>query len=151
MASPRGLRTRMRYASADIVDRLAALYWDRYRRPLFVSETASAGSLRRRRAWLDDSVAAVRRVRGRGIPLVGYTWWPLFALVSWGYREGRRPPGDYLLQMGLFDLRPEGGDDLHRVATPLVERYRELVSGGASAVGELETDATSVGGGIHVP
>ena len=124
-----GLRTRMPYASANIVDRLADMYFARYKRPIFVSETASEGSLARRRAWLEDSVSAVCRVRARGIPLVGYTWWPLFALVTWGYREGQKPPGFYLKQMGLWDLRStEAG--LERARTPLVDRYRQLVAEG---------------------
>ena len=131
-----GLRVRMPYASADIIDRLAHLYWQRYGRPLFISETASEGSVRRRLAWLEDSVAAVRRVRASGVPLIGYTWWPLFALVTWGYREGTKPPHDYLKQMGLWDLRP-AADGLERVATPLVDRFRELVAQGSAAAGPL--------------
>jgi beta-glucosidase len=131
-----GTRIRMRYASADIIDRLADLYWERYHRPLLISETASEGSVARRRAWLEDSVAATARVRSRGIPLIGYTWWPLFALVTWAYREGRKGPDEYLRQMGLWDLRstPQG---LERVPTELVARFRELVLGGAQAVGSL--------------
>src|SRR5690606_20300246 len=139
--SPRGLRIRMPYAGAEIVDRLAALYWHRYQQPLLVSETASEGSVRRRLAWLESSVEAVRRVRGTGIPLVGYTWWPLFALVSWGYREGHKAPEDYLRQMGLWDLRP-GATGLERVPTALVERYRNLAAGGAQAVGLLHSRLT---------
>lgn len=135
-----GLRTRMRYASADIVDRLADLYWQRYRRPLFISETASEGSLRRRGAWLEESVAAVRRVRTRGVPLVGYTWWPLFALVTWGYREGKKAPHDYLKQMGLWDLWPSPAG-LQRVPTPLVDRFRDLVAQGNASVGPLGSEA----------
>ena len=134
--SPGGLRIRMRYASADIIDRLADLYWQRYKRPLFISETASDGSVARRRAWLEDSVAATARVRGRGVPLVGYTWWPLFALVTWAYRQGRKAPHDYLKQMGLWDLRP-GPYGLERAPTELVARYRELVAAGGGAVGHL--------------
>jgi hypothetical protein len=137
------LRIRMRYAAGDIVDRLAALYWDRYRAPLLVSETAADGSVRRRAAWLEESIRAVARTRARGIPLVGYTWWPLFALVTWGYREGRKDPAAYLRQMGLWDLvRDESG--LARVATPLVERYREIVAGGSSRVGPLARPAGAV-------
>lgn len=131
-----GMRIRMPYASADIIDRLADLYWRRYRRPLLISETASEGSLARRRAWLEDSVAATRRVRARGVPLIGYTWWPLFALVTWAYREGRKAPHDYLKQMGLWDLHP-GPHGLERVPTALVARYRELVAAGVAAVGPL--------------
>jgi hypothetical protein len=130
------LRIRMRYAAGDIVERLAELYWGRYRVPLLISETAADGPVRRRAAWLEDSIRAVARTRARGIPLVGYTWWPLFALVTWGYREGRKEPAAYLRQMGLWDLvRDESG--LARVATPLVERYRELVAGGSNRVGPL--------------
>jgi beta-glucosidase len=134
--TPRGLRIRMRYASAQIIDRLADLYWHRYRRPLFISETASVGSVRRRAAWLDDSVAAVRRVRARGIPLIGYTWWPLFSLVTWAYREGKKPAADYLMRMGLWDLHPSP-NGLERVPTPLVHRFQQLVAAGAERVGPL--------------
>jgi beta-glucosidase len=130
------LRIQMPYASASIVETLAELYWHRYRRPIFISETASSGSVSRRAAWLDDSVAAARRVRARGVPLVGYTWWPLFALVTWGYREGRKAPHEYLKQMGLWDLR-RSEHGLERVRTPLVERFRELVASGAQQVGPV--------------
>ncbi|HWJ07091.1 MAG TPA: family 1 glycosylhydrolase [Steroidobacteraceae bacterium] len=131
-----GLRVRMRYAKAEIVETLADLYWQRYHRPLLISETASVGSVRRRRAWLDSSVEAVARTRSRGVPLLGYTWWPLFALVTWGYREGKKPPADYLYQMGLWNLARDASG-LARVPTPLVERYRELVAGGVREVGRL--------------
>jgi beta-glucosidase len=137
--TPRGVRVRMRYASADIIGRLSDLYWQRYNRPLFISETASEGSVRRRTSWLEDSVAAVREVRARGVPLIGYTWWPLFALVTWGYREGHKAPGSYLKQMGLWDLRPSSRG-LERVRTPLVDRYRDLVAGASSSVGPLVGD-----------
>jgi beta-glucosidase len=142
----RGLRIRMPYADAEIVERLSTLYWQRYGRPLLISETASEGTIARRRSWLDDSVTAVTRVRARGIPLIGYTWWPLFALVTWGYREGRKPPRDYLKQMGLWDLEA-GERGLERVRTPLVDRYRELAASGAAAVGALRPVAPTIAGG----
>lgn len=138
----RGLRIRMKYASADIVERLAGLYAHRYRRPVLISETASEGSVARRLAWLNDSVEAVARVRVKGIPLVGYTWWPLFALVTWGYREGRKPAAEYLRQMGLWDLRPEPSG-LERVPTVLVDRYRELVEAGSRSAGHLGVNKVS--------
>lgn len=130
-----GARSRwtMPYASADIVEKLGRLYWERYRAPIFISETASVGRVARRRAWLLDSVAAVRRLRGAGVPLVGYTWWPLFALVTWGYRQGTHPPAFYLKQMGLWDLDVS----LARVRTPLVDEFRALAGARAAAVGPL--------------
>ncbi len=149
--SRHGLRTRMPYASAEIVDRIAHVYWERYRRPLMITETASLGSITRRREWLEGSLAAVRRVRERGIPLVGYTWWPMFALITWAYRQGTHPAAYYVKQMGLFDL---DGPDLSRVATPLVELFRSYVEAGSHRVGRIET-TTSIAaenskGGAHV-
>jgi hypothetical protein len=134
-----GLRLRMPYASAEIVTRLGRMYWERYGQPLFISETASVGSVRRRRAWLQDSITAVRELRAGGVPLVGYTWWPMFALVTWAYRQGRHPPAYYLKQMGLWDLDP----DLRRVETLLVSQYRELVRAGSTPVGPLAQAKTT--------
>jgi beta-glucosidase/6-phospho-beta-glucosidase/beta-galactosidase len=127
------LRIAMRYADGALIEQLGALYWERYHSPLFISETASTGSVDRRQRWLDDSIEAVRRVRSRGVPLIGYTWWPLFALVTWAYRQGHHPPQYYLKQMGLWDL----DSSLERVSTPLVANFRRLVDGGCTAVGAL--------------
>lgn len=138
-----GVRWRMPYAGGELIEKLGVMYAERYGAPIFISETASVGSVKRRRAWLQDSVAAVRNLRERGIPLVGYTWWPLFALVTWGYRQGTHPPAYYLKQMGLWDLDP----DLRRVRTPLVDEFRELAIHGCAAVGEL---AMPVAGGARL-
>jgi beta-glucosidase len=138
----RGARVRIRASTAggELVERLGALYFGRYGRPLLISETASVGSVARRAAWLDASVGAVRNARARGIPIAGYTWWPLFALVAWAYREGTRPVSQYLQQMGLWDLCPNDVGALERVPTALVERYRSLVATGSGAVGSLATE-----------
>jgi beta-glucosidase len=127
-------RIRSLYAGADLLERLAELYAERYRCPIFVTETASWGSAGHRRAWLEESLDAVERARARGVPIVGYTWWPLFALVSWSWRQGRRPLAAHLLQMGLWDLDPS---DLSRIRTPLVDLYRELAAGGSRVAGRL--------------
>ena len=131
------LRISMVYAGGQLIDDLSALYWTRYRAPLFISETASTGSVRRRQEWLDASVEAVRRVRASGVPLIGYTWWPMFALVTWAYRQGAHPPKYYLKQMGLWDL----DDEFTRLPTPLVHSFRQLVQGGNHAVGLVPNPA----------
>lgn len=133
-----GLRIRMPYSSAEFVDRLGKLYWERYRSPLVITETASVDSVKRRRAWLNSSVEAVKRLRARGIPLIGYTWWPMLAIVTWAYRQGTHPAAYYLKQMGLWDIDPDPKANLRRIETPLVEVFRELVAGGCEAVGRLE-------------
>lgn len=143
------LRIRMPYGDGRLVDAVAQLYWRRYGAPLLIAETASSGSVGRRQQWLEQSVAAVRALRADGVPLVGYTWWPLFALVTWGYRQGRLPPAAYFRQMGLWDLDPSG----HRVRTPLVDRYRALASAGPAATGPLaradRRDPRLAGAGVN--
>ena len=138
----RGLRIRMPYAEGEIVERLARMYAERYDAPVFISETAAVGSVKKRRQWLQDSVESVRRARADGIPLVGYTWWPLFALVTWAYRQGMHPPSYYLKQFGLYDVAPNPEGRLVRLRTPLVDAFRELAEGGADAVGRLTAAAT---------
>lgn len=128
------LRIDKPYASGDLVAALGRLYHRRYGAPIFVSETASMGSVRRRQDWLDDSLTAVRVLRSEGVPLIGYTWWPMFDLVAWAYRQGRRSPADYLGRMGLWDLDPR---NLDRTETPLVRSYRSTVARGVEGVGLL--------------
>lgn len=137
------LRIRMPYASGDLVTKLGRMYFDRYRAPLFISETASPGSAQRRLAWLEQSVAGVRALRSEGVPLVGYTWWPMFALVAWAYRQKTRPVTDYLLQMGLWDLDPGPATPLRRIRTPLVEAFQAHVSRGCEPVGLLSKSQLS--------
>ncbi len=131
------LRIQMPYADGEIVSKLSRLYYERYKVPIFISETASLGSVKKRLAWLLDSVAATRQARTEGIPLVGYTWWPLFALVTWAYRQGEHPPEYYLKQMGLWNLKADDSGDLLRVRTPLVDSFKALVHSGTAQVGKL--------------
>ncbi|MGJ0506964.1 MAG: family 1 glycosylhydrolase [Methylocystis sp.] len=131
------LRIRMPHASGALVEKIGKLYFDRYGAPLMISETADKGSVARRLDWLNQSVAAVRGLRAGGVPIVGYTWWPMFALVTWAWRQGRRPLHDHLLQMGLWNLDPDPLGDLARIETPLVGAYRDLVRRGAEGVGPL--------------
>jgi hypothetical protein len=135
-STARGTRITMQYGAGSIIDELATMYWERYKRPLFISETAANG--RRRSRWMFDSFDAVRRVRTAGIPLVGYTWWPLFALIAWAYREEDLAFDKYLLQLGLFDLRLESDGLLRRVDTSLVADYQAAVGAGCGRVGILE-------------
>jgi hypothetical protein len=140
------LRVRMPFADAALVERLLASYADRYDLPVMISETASRGSLKRRRAWLEQSIAAVARARGRGVRVIGYTFWPMFALIRWAYLRGRHPAATYIEQMGLWDLEPASDGRLRRVSTPLVEDFRAVVAGGVSAVGPLASPKESEGG-----
>ncbi len=129
------IRIGMRRAGPELVTQLLRAYAARYRCPVMISETAALGSPRLRTAWLTDSVAAVRRLRASGVPVVGYTWWPMFALVGWSYRQGSCELHRHVLQMGLWDL--DAGDGLRRVRTAAVDAYARTVADGARLVGPI--------------
>ena len=82
-----------------------------------------------------ETLAAVREARASEVPVVGYTWFPMFSMVDWKYRWSRRGLEHHLLHLGLWDVQPCDGR-LDRVATPLVETYRRLVSEPTATVGE---------------
>ncbi|MEA2554489.1 MAG: beta-glucosidase [Fimbriimonadaceae bacterium] len=124
--------TRNRYASGELLEMLAKMYWERYDRPLMITETASMG--RRRLQWLEQSVDAVRRLRGAGVPVIGYTWWPMFSIVGWAYRQSSRDLAEHMVHLGLWDLDA----NLNRMETPVAGAYRNVVSGGAASVGLLK-------------
>ena len=71
--------------------------------------------------------------------LVGYTWWPMFALVTWPYRVGSKPVTEYLIQMGLWDLQAQADGTLARVRTRMVDRYRSCTASGIAQVGRIAT------------
>jgi beta-glucosidase len=123
----KGVRQVMLYAAPSVLAELCRMYYQRYRLPIMITETAAKGSVRKRAAWMDGSIQVVRQLRAEGVPIVGYTWWPLFALVSWPYRVGSLPLEAYLIQMGLWDLKPVNGR-LERIRTPLVDQYRAYVT-----------------------
>ena len=112
-------------------------YYQRYRVPIIVTETSARGPEEVRARWLEASVAAIRALRARGVPVVGYTWFPLFTMVDWRYRFGRGPVEEYRLDLGLYAL----GSERRWTATPLVEQFRSYVADPESAIGSLATEA----------
>lgn len=114
----------------DGLDRVLRLFWERYGKPVFLTETSMVGSVDARIGWLDESLALLHSLRDEGVNVVGYTWWPLFHFVDWAYRDGSGPADDYLVAMGMYDLVPNDVGVLERVRTPVVDRFREHAASG---------------------
>lgn len=106
----------------------------RYQLPIMITETSAKGNLARRAQWMDETVSAIYQLRRQGVAVVGYTWFPLFSMVDWIYRRGRRPLENYLIHLGLYDsaFDPEGV--LRRHVTPLVERYQKQINNPAPPI-----------------
>jgi beta-glucosidase/6-phospho-beta-glucosidase/beta-galactosidase len=131
----------------------------RYGIPLMITETAVEGSDGKKRAWLDELVTGLRRLRSEGVPMLGLTWWPLVDFVDWGWASGGavveefylrdgasgqprpvKPPGQpggpvtpFLRRMGMYSLHADGDGRLERTATGLLEHFRSHTAGDAAA------------------
>lgn len=129
-------------------------YHQRYDLPVLLTETSTIGSDARRLAWLEASVRSIGELREGGLPVLGYTWWPLFDLVDWDYaaadhgfpgftariatasgstetvqlvarREGQGVAA-YLARMGAWALEMSPDGTLVRRETPVAVRMRTL-------------------------
>jgi beta-glucosidase len=118
----------------SLTERLSTMYWRRYRVPLMISETASNGSVAKRSRWLTESTEACHHLRRAGVELVGYTWWPMFSLVSWSYLASKRPVEKHIVSMGLWDLDP----NLDRRETPLSHQFRTETERPMESIGREE-------------
>jgi beta-glucosidase len=100
--------------------------------PLLVTETSANEDITGRAAWMDETIAAVHEVRAAGLPVIGYTWFPLITMVDWAYRTSDRPVAEHLLHLGLWDSHFDEQGVLVREPTPLVEQYREYIRSDAT-------------------
>lgn len=95
--------------------------WQRYRRPLLVSETSHLGP--QRGAWMQEAAHEVARCLEEGIPVVGLCWYPVLSMPEW------EDPTQWTL-MGLWDIDPSRGD-LRRVPCPealqALEQARDIL------------------------
>jgi beta-glucosidase len=112
-------------------------YYERYRVPIFITETSAFGPDEIRERWLESSVEAVRSLRTSGVPVVGYTWFPLFTMIDWRYRLGRGPIESYRIELGLYKLS-EAIIGSRWNPTPLVQTFQRFVADPAAAAGRIE-------------
>lgn len=115
-------------------------YYRRYRVPVMITETSAFGPERVRSHWLDASLAVIKRVRQQGVPVIGYTWFPMLTMIDWRYRFGHGSVDQYRLGLGLYDLSNNGAEP-RWTATPLVNQLRNYINHTAESVGEAVTEA----------
>src|SRR3712207_9553627 len=98
-----------------------------------ITETSARGTHTLRSRWLRTSVAAVKDLRQKGVPVVGYTWFPLFTMIDWRYRTGRRPLDKSRVELGFYTLAecyPQRWPP-----TPAADGFRSLLAHPGIAVG----------------
>lgn len=134
-------RGRVRYLMPDQsgggFEALIEDHYRRYGRPIMITETSAYGPPEVRAAWLHASLRAVKALRQRSIPIVGYTWFPLFTMIDWAYRTRSRPLDAYYIDLGLYALAPKGQGSRWR-PLPLLETFKECVATSQATVGHLQ-------------
>jgi hypothetical protein len=114
---------------------LASLTRDYYRRygiPLFVSETNRVDMLAVE--WLDEQWRETQLLDRAGVPVKGFTWYPLTDVVDWRYA----------LRIERNDVDPIGLCDLARAVRPVGRAYAGLIAGSAPVFAVHRTDAATV-------
>ncbi len=101
----------------------------RYNIPVMVTETSAKADEEGRARWMDQTVQAVFNLRKQGVPVVGYTWFPMMTMIDWAYRTGTGPLSDYLLHLGLYDSEFDQNGKLQRKPTGLAGQYRRYTQG----------------------
>src|SRR3954452_24848493 len=101
-------------------DEITVQYYDRDLLPVMHTET----NLRQGPAgneavnWLWKEWANVLRVRNKGVPIVGFTWYSLTDQVDWD--SALREPNGHVDPLGLYDL--------NREIRPVGEAYKKLIA-----------------------
>ncbi len=101
---------------------LAATYYERYGKPVFVAETSAE---RMRHEWLEWTTSECARARAAGVPVIGYTWWPLFDHIDWNTALTRLV--GHVCPAGLYRLEPAAND---RLKTSLQGAFADMVRAG---------------------
>ncbi len=113
-------------------------YWHRYHVPIMITETNCYGNDDERRQWLKFTVEDIRVLRAEGIPVIGYTWWPLLDHLDWDgallHRIGR------IHNVGIYRLERRDHNELARVKTPLADDYSRMIQQGCEAVGAIKPE-----------
>lgn len=122
-------------------EELIAKYYSRYHAPIMITETSAVGSDEVRSRWLQQSLAVVKKLRSEGVPILGYTWFPLFTMVDWRYRFASDPIENYYLELGLYRLNRERARP-RWLPSQLVEQFKKFVDDPKQSIGEPSTIQT---------
>ncbi|HEU4697644.1 MAG TPA: family 1 glycosylhydrolase [Gemmatimonadales bacterium] len=104
---------------------VATAFHERYRRPLFIAETAAVDAVAP--GWLAEQWRETLALRRAGVPVTGFTWYGLTDVVDWRW----------LLTQDRGDVDPMGLYDLQRGLRPVGRAYQELITEWTPRLAEL--------------
>lgn len=98
-------------------------YYARFKRPLLIAETDAAGTVDERLDWLEQTLTDCQKLNAEGVPVLGYTWWPLIDNINWGAFKSQDTPDN----AGLYAMVRNDQGIWEREETPLVARFKKFL------------------------
>jgi hypothetical protein len=108
-----------------------------------ITETSAVGSDEVRQRWLKSSTSMIKDLRSEGVPVIGYTWFPLFTMIDWRYRFSQEPKENFYLELGLYRLNREL-QGKRWIETPLVEQMKNYIRDPATSIGDLALSPAAI-------
>ncbi|MEP6703901.1 MAG: family 1 glycosylhydrolase, partial [Acidobacteriota bacterium] len=122
---------------------LIRTYHERYKVPVMITETSAVGSDEVRQRWLKSSLSMIKDLRSEGVPVIGYTWFPLFTMIDWRYRFSEEPLENFYLELGLYRLN-RSKENGRWIETPLVEQIKSYIKDSETAIGDLAVPQAAI-------
>ena len=119
-------------------------FYERYQVPIMITETSAVGPDEIRSRWFDASTKMVKELRGRGVPVIGYTWFPLFTMIDWRYRFSNEPLENFYLELGVYKLNRNNGSKKRWIETPLVPEFKAAIQNPEQSIGHLKIGEVSI-------
>ncbi|GHV50900.1 hypothetical protein AGMMS49579_05240 [Spirochaetia bacterium] len=95
--------------------------YEKYHCPMIITETSIRDDQEMKLRWLQDSTALALELHAAGLPLMGYTWFPVIDMYDWEYRVNAGPKENFKARFGFWDAE--------RRENPCVEAYRNIIAG----------------------
>lgn len=119
-------------------------YYERYQAPVMITETSAVGSDEIRSEWFEASTRMVKELRADGIPVIGYTWFPLFTMIDWRYRFSNEPLENFYLELGAYKLNRDKSIEKRWLETPLVPQFKAAIQNSEQSIGSLNVAKIAV-------
>jgi len=119
---------------AEMLRDIIRAYYERYNRPVFITETSAGYSDEEKIDWLRRSVEVISDLRNKNVPVIGYRWWPLIDAVQWTYRFDTAPVEEHMRaggwNNGLYTMKKGFDGIFQKNKTKLVQEYKEIITQG---------------------
>jgi beta-glucosidase/6-phospho-beta-glucosidase/beta-galactosidase len=87
---------------------------------MMITETSVRDDQEMKLRWLKESSDLILSLHKSGLPIMGYTWFPIIDMVDWGYRISHGPKENFLACFGFWDQK--------RQENRCAETYRSIIA-----------------------